>query len=215
MFFPFNIDNSHWVLLVCDISHGKISYWDPLGRPLPTILKNKWILFLKIKNRLCSSNLINLKDIKFVPPCENYELQEDGFNCGIFVDYYVIKLITGKMSSVFLPNNFWKSLKTNTLQLLNTTHHALESDILSIFPNFDPTVTYLCQLRALTMSEWTLVMSRDECNFTLDYNIDLFLRKYEMFCEFDTPKPFETKLPPIFNIKSVCKDVYCSTKFEC
>lgn len=109
IFFPFNVDSSHWVLFICDFSNKKITFCDSLCKNLSGALIKNWSTFLQVRNMYCQE-FIEPRDVEFVFS-NMQDLQNDGYNCGLYVVHYIMQRICGPSNMKFSPNNLRKLVR--------------------------------------------------------------------------------------------------------
>jgi hypothetical protein len=83
IFFPFNVDNTHGVLFICDFSNKKITFCDPLCGNLSGAFIKNWSKFLEVRNMYCQE-FIEPRDVQFVFS-NMQDVQKDCYNCGLYV----------------------------------------------------------------------------------------------------------------------------------
>ena len=85
LFFPVNINNSHWVLLVIDIENKFIGYYDSMGNE--DSHGNMEVLFRWMVEEAIDKNKdkINGHEWRLINYSRSIPLQTNGFDCGTFV----------------------------------------------------------------------------------------------------------------------------------
>lgn len=111
LFFPVNAGGIHWCLLYVDLMHGFIYLLDPAR-------KNHYCSDLYFNNFKNFYKILNPdSDINWQVKTINYPCQQDGFNCGVFVIYYMKELLKSNNIKLrgFDPNLLRKQLQVDCL----------------------------------------------------------------------------------------------------
>jgi hypothetical protein len=98
----FNLDKhnqpgSHWVVLYIDIFNKQIYYFDSVGDKIPHKINN-------FKNDITKQGLLLNIKFKFNQLWPKIQHQKKNTECGMYVLYFVIKMIKGEKWSYFLKN---------------------------------------------------------------------------------------------------------------
>lgn len=90
---PYHVDvggSGHWCLLSADTSSKTVRHFDSLSTPkLGKIAFQKFLKFLKVYHEFSLHDLGHPSEWKLKPVGMAYPKQKDGYNCGVFVIYYI------------------------------------------------------------------------------------------------------------------------------
>lgn len=223
IFFPFNVDNTHWVLFICDFSNKRINFCDPLRKNLSGAFIKNWTTFLKVRNMYCQE-FIEPRDLQFVFS-NMQDVQKDDYNCGIYVVHYIMQTVCGLSKMEFFPDNVRKLVR-ESLELvfsndISVGEHFGDSETvvftkpLDIY-DIDFNNNFLFYFSALLDTEWLAIVKNDECSYLFDYNYDSFYKRHDISCDFEVKKSLKINNPSIvYAVGSECSEDDCNAMFLC
>ena len=95
IFMPYE-SNNHWCLFIIDVDKNRLTHIDPLKREKKQrkdrrsmICTKNFMKYLDMSKQFTSNNLQTIKWIYEAHADDKRPLQRDGFNCGVFVMYYM------------------------------------------------------------------------------------------------------------------------------
>lgn len=126
-FFPYRLDlefgnmmfvpyayKGHYCLIVMERNKQTICLYDPMGGGNENDLLI-FLEYLKTSKLLYPNTKNNLSNIawKIVPPSNGMPIQTDGFNCGVYISYYMDKLPCKKLNAIppFDPATYRNKMK--------------------------------------------------------------------------------------------------------
>ena len=90
VFIPFNPSNVHWILVVLKVAEGELFVLDPMNKTYDDG-NDQHKQAIKVGEELFSRKFRQHSVITI--PSPDHVLQTDGYNCGIFICYYVKQIV--------------------------------------------------------------------------------------------------------------------------
>lgn len=103
---PLLVNGNHWCLAIADIDGKKFSFFDPLGSSIEKsqqYLKRFANFIAQYNRRHEAEHNISVTLNEWQVDLKHHILQEDSFNCGVFIIYFFECLVTG--SSLICPSD--------------------------------------------------------------------------------------------------------------
>lgn len=91
---PINLHNNHWGLCIIDFKKKTIIAYDPVDREVNyNLIKSRVLEFLCTNYAYIKPSTIDLNEWKYIRKNKSIPLQNDGFNCGVYVCLYAVHYI--------------------------------------------------------------------------------------------------------------------------